>query len=673
MSWSLPRELEPLKELQHWVAWKAVPDRENPNRLKKLPLDPHTGRGAKADDASTWGTYDEALSRANTNASREGLQVGQNHGVGFEFGVEPCGFGGIDLDHVIREDGTLKPFAQDIVRLMDSYTEISPSRKGLHILFRLNVPMSAIGSRRKNPELGLEIYDTGRYFTVTGNVYGEAKPIAERTEALRQVYASYMAVKEKPQPTPKPTPPPPVEASRTPSTELSDRELWERMFDQSGNGRDIRRLYDGDISAYGEDRSRADMALCCHLAYWTGSDTGRVDAMFRQSGLYRPKWDEKHYGTGQTYGQHTISEAIRITPDYIPPVKLKERPQEESSPYSFGGVAGMLAEQPASLPPVRYISGYLEKSLEGDIGRFQRYAKRKTGYSNIDAKTSLYNGLYVVGAVSSLGKTTFCAQMADQLAMAGEHVLYFVLEQTELELVTKGLSRLTAQEDMSEAVSAIEIRSGRITDAVRRAIAEYKRFAIHEAIIECNFLTTIDTITGTVLEYMSRTGVRPVVFVDYLQLIRPEDTRQTTKDAVDGHIRALKQLQIENELVIVLISSLNRQNYLTTIDFESFKESGGIEYTADVIWGLQLSVMNSEVFDTDKKLKTKRELVRQAKRATPRRIELLCLKNRYGVSSYTCEFDYYAKYDLFLPVEEQEQAETDISEAVTNGNKRRRF
>lgn len=208
MSWSLPRELEPLKELQHWVAWKAVPDRENPNRLKKLPLDPHTGRGAKADDASTWGTYDEALSRANTNASREGLQVGQNHGVGFEFGVEPCGFGGIDLDHVIREDGTLKPFAQDIVRLMDSYTEISPSRKGLHILFRLNVPMSAIGSRRKNPELGLEIYDTGRYFTVTGNVYGEAKPIAERTEALRQVYASYMAVKEKPQPTPKPTPPP---------------------------------------------------------------------------------------------------------------------------------------------------------------------------------------------------------------------------------------------------------------------------------------------------------------------------------------------------------------------------------------------------------------------------------------------------------------------------------
>lgn len=679
MSWSLPRELEPLKELRHWVAWKAVPDRENPNRLKKLPLDPHTGGGAKADDASTWGTYDEALSRANTNASSQGLQVGQNHGVGFEFGVESCGFGGIDLDHVIREDGTLKPFAQDIVRLMDSYAEISPSGKGLHILFRLNVSMSAIGSRRKNPELGLEIYDHKRYFTVTGDVYGEAKPIAERTEALRQVYASHMAEKEKPQATPKPNPFPSVEASRTPSSELSDRELWERMF-SSEHGREIQALYNGDVSAYGEDRSRADMALCCHLAYWTGNDAGRMDGMFRQSGLYRPKWDEKHYGTGQTYGQHTVSEAIRITPDYIPAVNfgtvVRERSQERRTELPGNhtrGVAGTLTEQPASLPPVRYISAYLEKSLEGDIGRFQRYSTRKTGYFNIDAETSLYNGLYVVGAVSSLGKTTFCTQMADQLAQAGEHVLYFAFEQTQMELVTKGLARLTAQEDMTSAVNALEIRSGRITDSVRRAIAEYKRFAVHEAIIECNFMMTIDTITAMVREYISRTGVKPVVFVDYLQLIRPLDPRQTTKDAVDESLRALKLLQMENDLVIVLISSLNRQNYLSVIDFESFKESGGIEYTADVIWGLQLSVMNDDLFETDKKLKTKRDAVRAAKKANPRRIELVGLKNRYGEASYKCHFDYYAKYDLFLPVEEQEQAETDISEAVTNGNKRRRF
>ena len=170
---------------------------------------------------------------------------------------------------------------------------------------------------------------------------------------------------------------------------------------------------------------------------------------------------------------------------------------------------------------------------------------------------------------------------------------------------------------------------------------------------------------------MSRTGVKPIVFVDYLQLIRPLDSRQTTKDAVDEHLRALKQLQMENELVIVLISSLNRQNYLSVLDFESFKESGGIEYTADVVWGLQLSVMNCELFDKEKGLKAKREAVRQAKRANPRRIELLCLKNRYGIANFRCNFDYHTKYDLFLPVEEQEDPDSDVLGGI--GNKRKKF
>ena len=99
-------------------------------------------------------------------------------------------------------------------------------------------------------------------------------------------------------------------------------------------------------------------------------------------------------------------------------------------------------------------------------------------------------------------------------------------------------------------------------------------------------------------------------------------------------------------MIVLIISSLNRQNYLTPIDFSSFKESGGIEYTADVIWGLQLSIMNEELFDREAKLKEKREAVKEAH---PREIELVCLKNRYGISSYSCNFKYYAKYDLFVP------------------------
>ena len=102
---------------------------------------------------------------------------------------------------------------------------------------------------------------------------------------------------------------------------------------------------------------------------------------------------------------------------------------------------------------------------------------------------------------------------------------------------------------------------------------------------------TIDGIIESVGKYIKETGVNPVVIVDYLQVIAPTDKRMLTKDVVDSNVRALKKLQKDNDLVVILVSSLNRQNYLTPIDFESFKESGGIEYTADVIWGLQLSVI----------------------------------------------------------------------------------
>lgn len=195
----------------------------------------------------------------------------------------------------------------------------------------------------------------------------------------------------------------------------------------------------------------------------------------------------------------------------------------------------------------------------------------------------------------------------------------------------------------------------RTTSDLEKAEIEYANFAENEIIYECGFDTTIGTILEEVKSYMSSQGVKPVVIVDYLQIVRPADIRQSAKDAVDSNVRAFKKLQTENDLVVLLISSLNRANYLTPVDFESFKESGGIEYTADVIWGLQLSVMNDEIFDKEKGLKGKREKVMEAKRAKPREVELICLKNRYGISSYRCKFDYYTQYDYFVPKMKQDE------------------
>ena len=256
--------------------------------------------------------------------------------------------------------------------------------------------------------------------------------------------------------------------------------------------------------------------------------------------------------------------------------------------------------------------------------------------------------MYVLGAISSLGKTTFACQLADQLAVAGEHVLYFSLEQSKFELITKGLSRLTAKSDISTAVTAMRIREGVRTPAVLQAIEKYKSFGQNIVIYQCGFDTTIRTIIDCVDNYIKEHDVLPVVIVDYLQIIRPINAAHNTKDVIDDHLRAFKKLQVENDLVLLLISSLNRSNYLTPVDFESFKESGGIEYTADVIWGLQLSVMNNdEVFDKEKGLKAKREAVRQAKSQLPREVDLVCLKNRHGKPTYTCKFNYYAQFDYF--------------------------
>lgn len=296
------------------------------------------------------------------------------------------------------------------------------------------------------------------------------------------------------------------------------------------------------------------------------------------------------------------------------------------------------------------VSRYLTDHFLDDIARFMKYKDRKTGFYNLDAHiTGLYPGLYLVGAIPSLGKTTFIHQIGDQLAAAGDHVLYFSLEQSRLEMVTKSLSRITAQQDITKAVSAIKIRCGNITPAVLEAQKAYKSQAERVNIISLNFQANINDIQEYILRYMKTNDTKPIIVIDYLQIIPPTETRQSDKEKTDIHATLLKKLQMDNDLVVFVISSFNRNNYLAPVDFESFKESGGLEYTADCIWGLQLQALNEELFNSDKKIKEKREKIKAAKGAIPRKVELACLKNRSGFPTFSCGFDYNPIYDLFVP------------------------
>lgn len=307
------------------------------------------------------------------------------------------------------------------------------------------------------------------------------------------------------------------------------------------------------------------------------------------------------------------------------------------------------------------VSNYIDNLMSGEIDQFRESKDRKTGFSRLDdLAKGLYAGLYVVAAISSLGKTTLCHQIADQLAQAGEDVLFFSLEQSRLELVSKSIARKTAQNDIATAVNSLSIRRGYLPERVLTAAEQYKA-AISDrlSIIEGNFACNISFIGDYIRRYIQKTGKKPVVFVDYLQILHPEqDDRgrtQSTKETIDTTVTELKRISREHGLTIFAISSVNRANYLTPISFESLKESGGIEYTADVIWGLQLRCMNDAVFDSAAKIKEKRKKVKDAKAETPRKIELVCLKNRYGISSYSAYFDYYPEFDLFV----EDQTDTD--------------
>lgn len=294
------------------------------------------------------------------------------------------------------------------------------------------------------------------------------------------------------------------------------------------------------------------------------------------------------------------------------------------------------------------VTDYLNRLMAGEIERFKQGATRRTGFTNLDTQAGgVYPGLYVLGAISSLGKTTFIHQMADQMAARGEDVLYFSLEQSRLEMVSKSLSRLTAQKDVKKAVSSLAIRGGNLTPAVLDAADLYANMVGERmSVVEGNFNCTVAFISDYVTRYMATTGTKPIVIIDYLQILQG-DPRQSTKETVDTNVTELKRLSRSKDIPVFLISSLNRTNYMTPVDFESFKESGGIEYTADVIWGLQLTVLNDPIFDKEGQVKKKRETIREAKAANPREVELVCLKNRYGISSYKVSFTYYPQFDLF--------------------------
>lgn len=282
----------------------------------------------------------------------------------------------------------------------------------------------------------------------------------------------------------------------------------------------------------------------------------------------------------------------------------------------------------------------------------------KTGFECLDDLNQnlyggLHEGLYIIGAISSLGKTTFCLQLADQIAERGKDVIFFSLEQSKYELASKSISRNTYIEAKSRGMNAKDnaLESQRIinsrryvnitntgrmilSSAIERYSESAKNLYIYEGRYEGERLS-VTHIKSIVTKHIERTGNKPVIFVDYLQILAPVDTRSTDKQNTDIAVFELKELSREYGIPVVAISSFNRENYTDPVSMKSFKESGAIEYSSDILLALQYVGMEYRDGETDKNRDSRirrlnKENRQKKKERKPVELELICLKNRNG-------------------------------------------
>jgi len=286
-----------LTERDHWICWRTE-DRDGDET--KVPVDPRNGGYAKTSDPDTWTTFDRARDyHADPETDTDGL--------GFVF-TSGDTVAGVDLDHC-RDPETGRPdeTAKDVIRSLDSYTEVSPSGTGYHVYVHGFVPDG--GNRRD----GVEMYDDARFFTVTGD-HVDTTPLTveQRADALRDAHAEYIRDDDGDDADGGGTGP---DTDATDGVDMADDRLIETAKDAE-NGEKFARLWNGDTSGY-DSHSEADLALCSMLGFYAGGDPSRVDRLFRRSGLYRDKWDEDR--GAKTYGERTIATALNGLSDVYDP------------------------------------------------------------------------------------------------------------------------------------------------------------------------------------------------------------------------------------------------------------------------------------------------------------------------------------------------------------------
>lgn len=663
---NLPEEL---RKRGHFCLWRYE---ERNGQRTKVPYNPRNPQmNAKSNDISTFASL-KVAEAALPRCGYDGLGIGI-----FE------DFAGIDIDHCVDDAGRLSEMAEDIVRTMDTYTEVSPSGHGLRILFL--APGFQYDKARyyiKKSEIGLECYIAGmtnRYLTVTGDTIRPA-PLLDRTEELQAVLDKYMV--RSPQDGG-------MEAWKPTQTAgswsygqpggLTDDELIQKAMN-ARNGGTFSRLWTGDTSGYAS-HSEADQALCNLLAFWTNKDAGRMDALFRESGLMREKWDRKQSGT--TYGAITIAEAIRRCGEgYEPPQRGLGSPQTAgtSSPAQTTMDGGKSPQMPPEAPQrgqgdpgqdaqpapapvefsgVAFLDTFMDK-VQTDI-----YKPLKTGMGAFDRLLGggiLRQSLVILSAAPGTGKTTLAQQIFEEMAKGGADVLYLNLEMSAEQLLARSLSRIAYKQ--GRGMSAADVLKGYAwigaqREAVEEAVGYYKQnIAPHFVYNPHGMGHSYQSIGAMLTRYGEAArdrGTRaPVVVLDYLHLLS-SDKKEDAQEIIKASVTMLNDYAVKYDTFVFAISATNRtSNMQGKISMQSSRDSSGIEYTADYMLSLNYQALaeREKIPGTEVKYNADdpnhMEMLQQQ---NPRKMLVQVIKNRMNAAGGKLPLDFDAAHSVFIPQE----------------------
>ena len=364
---------------------------------------------------------------------------------------------------------------------------------------------------------------------------------------------------------------------------------------------------------------------------------------------------------GIKYTIFNFADSVKDTNDYL----IKDKGGFYKAVIDSIAEAKKATEPTAAEPTEAEIAAYNAESgaarLKGFINGIKdsiNTPPTATGFNSLDEilEGGLYEGLYILGAVSSLGKTTLLLQIADQIAKGGRDVLIFSLEMAAAELMAKSISRETfyiCKEQGSGTANAKTVRgildysryknySKEEIDTINKAIFNYRAYAGNIFINEGIGNIGIEQITQKIAEHKKIRGKAPVIIIDYLQILAPYSDRASDKQNTDKAVLELKRIARDEKTPVLAISSFNRGNYSAGANMAAFKESGAIEYSSDVLIALQPCGMKEGESNDDNAA-----IMNKCKASTERNIEAVILKNRNGRTGTTAIFKYYSMFNCF--------------------------